>query len=88
MARGPSDKLPLKPIRFTSGVTESGKDFEFHDDWTKESNSHKLMEEKWIGCTVFVEANKCSLARSQEELRPLTRDKSKLKISWADECGE
>ena len=88
VSKGPADDKLLNSIRFTRGITESGTAFEFHDDWTKESNSHRLMEEKWIGCTVFVEANKCSLVRSQEELRPITRGKSKSKISWADECGE
>ena len=48
VSKGPSQGQALNSIRFTRGITESGTSFEFLDDWTKESHSHRLMEDKWM----------------------------------------
>ena len=55
VAKGPAPGTSLQPHRFTCGVTQSGRSFEFHDDWTKESNHHRHLEEPWVGFTVFSE---------------------------------
>ena len=56
----------MNSIRFTRGVTESGVTFEFHDDWTKADNSHRLLDERWVGCTIFVEKTKETLSCLQD----------------------
>ena len=63
VAQGPCGKTSMRQTRFTSGVTESGECFEFHDDWTLPQQRHKIMEEAWVGFTMFVERD-CSLEKS------------------------
>ena len=55
VARGPGKGVSLKKSRFTCGVTENGEAFEFFDDWTIPDCSHRILNEPWIGYTVFVE---------------------------------
>ena len=89
VAGGPAAKIPLNNIRFTCGVTQSGKSFEFHDDWTLPDRKHYVLEEPWVGYTVFVE-RKANLANVQDNrFSDLTMsslfDKSK---AWADRFDE
>ena len=55
VAKGPSKNVALNQSRFTCGITESGRSFEFFDDWTRPDSSHRTLEEPWIGYTVFLE---------------------------------
>ena len=55
VAKGPGSRIPLSHFRFTCGVTESRKSFEFHDDWTLPEQRHRVMDEAWIGYSVFTE---------------------------------
>ena len=45
----------MQSSRFTCGVTEGGRTFEFFDNWTQPDNRHKVLDEPWIGFTVFHE---------------------------------
>jgi hypothetical protein len=55
VAKGPKARVPLSHVRFTYGTTESGKTFEFHDDWTLPSRKHYVLEEPWVGYSIFTE---------------------------------
>ena len=61
VARGPSSAVRLDVFRFTKGVTQSGQKFEFHDKWGEKGNSHRLLEEPWVGVTTFVVKDQASL---------------------------
>ena len=65
VAKGPDSRIKLSAIRFTKGVTESGESFEFHDNWQNLSDAHKLMDQAWVGCSVFIEEDKVSLLSAQ-----------------------
>ena len=90
VARGPNKSEQLSVIRFTKGVTQSGREFEFHDNWHESSNAHRLLDEKWVGCTTFIVESKASLSGVQGgrldeyrcEKEKLQKDKGKLK--WSD----
>ena len=57
IAKGPTQGTQLSSIRFTKGITRSGRRFEFHDRWNKAERRHLQIDEDWIGTTVFVDAN-------------------------------
>ena len=40
-------------MRITEGIYENGQKFKLIDDWTKPSESHRLLEADWIGRTIF-----------------------------------
>ena len=61
IAKGPNSKEKLGSVRFTKGVSQSGKTFEFHDNWLDPKNAHKTFDESWVGCTTFVVQEKTSL---------------------------
>ena len=65
VAKGPDPKLELSTVRFTKGVTESGRSFEFHDSWKHTQNAHRILHKPWVGFTVFVEREKVSLSSAQ-----------------------
>ena len=52
----------MNAMRFTRGITSSGRAFEFHDDWTVPNSAHKLLDEPWIGSTIFLEKNRTTLS--------------------------
>jgi hypothetical protein len=66
VAKGPSKSESLSVIRFTKGVTQSGREFEFHDNWHESRNAHRMLDEQWVGFTVFVVEDKVSLLGVQE----------------------
>ena len=51
--RGPGRKTKLMNIRITEGTSLDGKKFVIKDDWTKPSNSHRLLTTNWVGRTTF-----------------------------------
>ena len=53
VSKGPGKDVPLRSSRFTCGVTQSGKKFELYDDWTRPDRRHMLLDEPWMGYTVF-----------------------------------
>jgi len=53
VAKGPGRKTKLLTMRITEGVYENGQKFKLIDDWTKPSESHRLLEADWIGRTIF-----------------------------------
>ena len=61
VAKGQTNNEKLNNIRFTKGVTQSGREFEFHDDWQKSENSHRILDEQWVGCTTFISVDKSNL---------------------------
>ena len=52
--KGPGKDANMSSVRFTRGVTASGRMFEFHDDWQAPNNSHRLLEEPWVGYTINI----------------------------------
>ena len=67
VAKGPSSDEKLNVVRFTKGVTQSGHKFEFHDNWHKSQNSHRILDEPWIGYTSFVVEGRASLLGVQRD---------------------
>ena len=55
VSKGPGKEVALRSSRFTCGVTQSGKKFEVYDDWTRPDRRHMLLDEPWMGYTVFTE---------------------------------
>ena len=51
--KGPSRGALLQSMRFTHGITQSGRQFEVHDAWQIPERRHFDMKEPWIGCTFF-----------------------------------
>ena len=91
VARGPPGKKSLNHVRFTYGVTERGRCFEFHDDWTLPERRHKLMEEPWVGFTVFAERGVClSQALNDIDADGYQRDTTTTydRRAWADICDD
>ena len=70
VAKGPASSIGLHQHRFTYGVTSSGRTFEFHDDWTKPERAHMVLDEPWLGYTVFIERG-AELMKTQDK-RPQT----------------
>ena len=50
---GPSDKMRLLPCRLTVGKYRSGQRFEIQDYWCNPKQGHRMLEEDWIGKTIF-----------------------------------
>ena len=55
VAKGPSKDLKLNPSRRTIGVTKSGEKFELVDNWMSSENSHRRLDEQFIGFTIFTQ---------------------------------
>ena len=70
VAKGPASSIGLHQHRFTYGVTSAGRTFEFHDDWTKPERAHMVLDEPWLGYTVFTERG-AELTKTQDK-RPRT----------------
>ena len=87
VAKGPSGKTALHQKRFTCGVTESGKSFEFHDDWSLPQRRHMVMEEPWVGYTIFTDRS-VSLGQAQEYRTSILKERQVLlnagRGAWAD----
>ena len=90
VAKGPEKSESLNIKRFTKGVTQSGRKFEFHDEWQRSENAHRLLEEKWIGCTTFVVKGRANLHDLQRdrlrgsELAEVQGKKSSPGLRWSD----
>ena len=86
VARGPAKDVPLSVTRFTYGVTKSGKRFEFHDDWTLPQRRHMVLEEPWVGHTIFTErsVNLVDAQRKRLEDSSSCVRFEKLRGKWAD----
>ena len=81
MAKGPSKGTKLEMQRITVGVTRAGRHFEIRDDWGSKKDSHRVLEEPWVGYTMFQEIKR----------RPTKHDFSKWESmlpkngeKWAD----
>ena len=87
VTKGPSSSDRLGRIRFTKGVTRSGQEFEFHDNWQDPMTAHRILDEHWVGCTTFIDEDKVDLLAIQ-----LTRDSLGVKplgnggarLAWSD----
>ena len=90
VAKGPGPKANLSFMRFTKGVTQSGRQFEFHDKWNDPRNSHRMLDEPWVGCTVFTVEGEASLSDVQLKRSHDAEDLSKkralptAKPRWSD----
>ena len=87
VSKGPSSSDRLGRIRFTKGVTRSGREFEFHDNWQDPLAAHRLLDEHWVGCTTFIDEAKVDLlaiqmTRSSTRSKPLDHDGARL--AWSD----
>ena len=87
VSKGPSSSDRLGRIRFTKGVTRSGRQFEFHDNWQDPLTAHRLLDEHWVGCTTFIDEAKVDLlaiqmTRSSTRSKPLDHDGARL--AWSD----
>lgn len=82
VSKGPSSGTSLQSVRFTCGVIRSGEGFEIFDDWTRLENSHKVLDEPWVGYSVFTGKPGCNF--------DLKRQRGDIPLSlgggrWADE---
>ena len=84
VAKGPGQGVKMNQTRFTRGITQSGRSFEFHDDWTIPINAHRVLEEPWIGSTVFIEEDKSTLLDSQVKIQVEKSNKSPHAIEKRD----
>ena len=86
VSKGPCSSDRLGRIRFTKGITRSGQEFEFHDNWQDPLTAHRLLDEHWIGCTTFIDEAKVDLLAIQltrsSTRKPL--DNVGAKIAWND----
>ena len=57
VAKGPNAGVDIQSLRFTKGITKSGQRFEFHDRWRQPERAHRILDEPWIGYTVFAETS-------------------------------
>ena len=82
MAKGPASSVSLKRLRFTYGITADGRSFEFHDDWTKPERAHMVLDEPWVGYTVFTERSEGNMATQKGRVceAPIAAGASR----WAD----
>ena len=55
ISKGPGGDAELNNIRFTRGITQSGRRFEFHDQWKQFDRNHWKVGEPWIGYTAFID---------------------------------
>ena len=87
VSKGPSSSDRLGKIRFTKGITRSGQEFEFHDNWQDPLTAHRLLDEHWVGCTTFVDDAKVDLlaiqmTRSSSRAKPMDKDGARL--AWSE----
>ena len=83
-------------MRITEGVYEDGQRFKLIDDWTKPSESHRLLKADWVGRTMFKTDLKEDVSLGGDYRRqrrrafastaaPLVYPTGKnSKVSWAD----
>ena len=65
----------------------SGKTFEFHDDWTVLDSAHRLLDEPWIGSTIFFEKDRTML--NDLDYGPsMSTQKESEKMKWSDFIDE
>ena len=88
VSKGPTSQEKLNEVRFTKGVTQSGQKFEFHDNWQKSENSHRILDEPWIGCTTFVSGDQASLLGVQTGRPQASRSSGSAVLRWSDILAE
>ena len=88
VSKGPTSHEKLNEVRFTKGVTQSGQKFEFHDNWQKSENSHRILDEPWIGCTTFVSGDQASLLGVQTGRPQASRSSGSAVLRWSDILAE
>ena len=84
VAKGPSSHEKLSGTRFTKGVAQSGQKFEFHDRWTKRENSHRILDEPWIGCTTFIAEDKATLLGVQCDRLGVQHPERSTSLKWSE----
>ena len=57
VAKGFNAGVDIQLLRFTKGITKSGQKFEFRDRWRQPERAHPILDELWIGYTVFAETS-------------------------------
>jgi hypothetical protein len=64
--------------------------FEFHDNWTKSQNAHRLLDEPWIGYTSFVVEGRASLLGVQHDRHEVQDhlEPSRAEHRWSDVLPE
>ena len=91
VAKGPSSAVRLNENRFTKGVMKSGQTFEFHDNWQESNSAHRILEEPWVGITLFTVKGEASLLDVQlrREDAEVAAGKNQPKVlRWADVLEE
>ena len=83
VAKGPASSIGLHQHRFTYGVTAARRTFEFHDDWTKPERAHMVLDEAWLGYTVFTERG-ADLTKTQDKRSWATTTTTASTSRWAD----
>ena len=81
--KGPGKDAKMSSVRFTRGVTASGRTFEFHDDWQAPNNSHRLLEEPWVGYTINLAEGVSNLSFRTRERRDAAAA-AEPKPRWSD----
>ena len=87
VAKGPEPRLAMTYQRYTYGVTESGRKFEICDDWTVPDRRHLVLEEPWVGRTIFLERSRLNNTKTlkREDFRMLlSKEAQKGRTAWAD----
>ena len=84
VTKGPASSVSLKRLRSTYGITVDGRSFEFHDDWTKPGRAHMVLDEPWIGYTIFTERGKEYMATQKGRLGETPSATRASTSRWAD----
>ena len=86
VSKGPSSSDRLGKIRFTKGITRSGQEFEFRDNWQDPLTAHRLLDEHWVGCTTFIDEAEVNLLSIQLTRNPAQKplDNIGAKLAWKD----
>ena len=78
--KGPTSLSSIQATRFTCGVTSKGENFEIFDDWRDPECAHKLMDDDWIGFTIFQEQS----GQNLDFQRSRSADVGHVSGKWAD----
>ena len=87
VARGPESRLAMTYQRYTYGVTESARKFEMCDDWTVPDRRYLVLEEPWIGHTIFHERSRAKDKKILEkgDFRALmSKEARRGRTAWSD----
>ena len=84
VAEEPASSTGVHRHRFTYGMTAEGRSFEFHDDWTKPYRAHMVLDEPWLGYTVFTKRSADHAAAQKERHRETATTGRASTSRWAD----